>query len=234
METVVLRALSRERDDRFSTAEAMREALFGAMAVGVSRPPVSRTLETLDEELPSDEPIPETKRATTTLLAASAIVLALIAATALWLGSAMPAQEGSPAEDLARPDRSPAATIERDPPMPEAPRPLPSPEPEPVRITLRGAPADALVTVDGEAVDGPSFEVSPGRGTVLVTVEAAGRRPWRCEVPTREAATLQVRMPRSEVPARPGKRKVGSSRPARAGAPPPLEAAPVASFGDVP
>ena len=71
--------------------------------------------------------------------------------------------------------------------------PAPSADSDLVRVTLRGVPPTANVTVDGRPVVGSSFEVERSREAVRVVVRVSGHRPWVRRVETLTSTTLVVR-----------------------------------------
>lgn len=74
----------------------------------------------------------------------------------------------------------------------------------PLSLTLRGLPAEALITVDGASAEGPLVQVNPADSPVDVVVRAEGWQPWRKRIDLREDMTVQVRMKRRRAQRREG------------------------------
>ena len=101
--------------------------------------------------------------------------------------------------------------------------------PDTVRITLEGLPEDASVSADGEAVEGPTFDLARSGDSVRLVVRADGYRSWQQTVSAEEPATIRVRMQRRDRDRREDSPRrqpnLGEPRPARS---------PVTSFGAMP
>jgi serine/threonine-protein kinase len=172
IEQVVLRAMAKDRDERYQTAAVFAESLRAALEeageepsliIPVTPSPASRApkppepedaetaetepgIDALGETLPAERP-----RSRRTLTIAIAGVLAVVA-----IGAAIVAVApfGTQAPAATPGDPRPAATVDvAEPATPVAPTdPVPQPEaPDRASVELRGLPEDARATLDGGA-----------------------------------------------------------------------------------
>ena len=68
-------------------------------------------------------------------------------------------------------------------------------KPSHITLKLNGVPEDAAVFIDRKPVKGTSFKLPNDGFSRLIEVEAAGRRPWRTQLPAGNSAKYEVRMP---------------------------------------
>lgn len=197
LEQVVLKALRRDPAERYSSAEAMRDALIAACSQ-VQQYHVLDIADTVDIEgeaslQPSEvTEHAEERRGPRSRLPLVAIVslLAVVSALAyLIVGHAERGQTGAPATETASlwPDADPESMA----PSPHAdargsvevgtdgvPANIPTDAPATVRVSLSGLPQGARVTVDGIPIEGSSTLVAPSPTPVHLRVRARGCRDW--------------------------------------------------------
>jgi hypothetical protein len=99
---------------------------------------------------------------------------------------------GDAPEQATTPPR-PAATA---PSTPAAVNPVPvapvRSAPETVTLAFTVTPAEALVTVDGQPVDGDRLELPAGQTPVAVRIEAAGYQPYQTQIVPESSKDLVI------------------------------------------
>jgi hypothetical protein len=236
LEQIVMRALARDPDERFATAQQMYEALE-RFIISSGEPVLQSRLAAFMRSLFADRIIkkqevdaqadPESSAvfeadlvslvgrrpmsASTTLPRRRIGTIAALVVSGLMLAVASVAVVLAYRANkvTAAAAARPAAGVSPDGRVVAAPAPTPDATARRIRIAIRATPATASVLFDGKLVSNPfELELAPGEGAVEAVVSAPRHRPQRIRVPMDSGGEWTVRLQRARRPAR-GSRTAG-------------------------
>ena len=174
---VIAKALAKKADDRFPDVTAFANA-FSRAARG----------EALDaSSLPVVKLAPPSRRRTLVLTSAVTVGIAAVAVVGYLVTRGPSGGAGVQTPQVPEPPGSTAVA---------------TPRLDSGRVTLRGLPTGAVITVDGNRMRGPDLTLTAG--THAVVVRATGFRPWQRSVVVAAGGQEQVTVPRLDSLATPG------------------------------
>jgi serine/threonine-protein kinase len=201
---IVRKAMARKPEDRFGSALEMRAALLAALDLGASpsdMPLLGKKEKTQRDPARAAAPIAVAPKPLADDVAGAAVALASpapapdqdvaplarrgrpwawLAAAIAMAGVVLWLSQRSTTNDAGASPREPKTEVAPPPAPPvAAPAPVPPPPPSTVAVELRGVPAGARVTVDGEVSLQAPLRLPRDGSNRLIRVSAKGKTPWQ-------------------------------------------------------
>jgi serine/threonine protein kinase len=194
LEDLVMRAMALDPAQRPQTANELEHALLAFCRAGFRDHMVERISQS-NIGFKSSSPLlptaaPHKKASKLPIVIA---VVATLGVAGAVIAATQRTQEEKPAPaKIVMPSNGPA--VEPPPPTPPAPPPVEVKEPEKVTLRFDVEPKTAVVSVDGNALDGAELEVEKDDKPHKLSITAKGFQPYEEEVSFSETQKLVVKL----------------------------------------